>query len=164
MIVYNCPGRTGVDMKPETVAQFSKHPMIVGIKDATGDLSRVATLRELCGPDFAIFSGEDDSGMDFVRLGGDGVISVTANVAPADMHTMLLAAKEGRLQQATEINDRLMLLHQRLFLESNPIPVKKALQLLGKIGGGIRPPLTPLAPEHVASLEEAISKSKVLVG
>jgi 4-hydroxy-tetrahydrodipicolinate synthase len=86
MIVYNCPGRTGVDMKPETIAEFSSHPMIVGVKDATGDITRVGSLRGLCGKEFLIFSGEDDLGCEFVRLGGDGVISVTANVAPAAMH------------------------------------------------------------------------------
>jgi 4-hydroxy-tetrahydrodipicolinate synthase len=86
MIVYNCPGRTGVDMKPETIAEFSSHPMIIGVKDATGDLERVEPLRKLCGTDFLIFSGEDDNGCEFVRIGGDGVISVTANVAPSAMH------------------------------------------------------------------------------
>ena len=86
MIVYNCPGRTGVDMKPETIAAFSNHPMIIGVKDATGDLNRVIPLRELCGKEFLLFSGEDDSGCVFVGMGGDGVISVTANVAPGSMH------------------------------------------------------------------------------
>ena len=87
MIVYNCPGRTGVDLKPETIAEFSSHPRIIGVKDATGDITRVESLRNLCGKEFMIFSGEDDLGCEFVRLGGDGVISVTANVAPAAMHT-----------------------------------------------------------------------------
>lgn len=86
MIVYNCPGRTGVDMKPETIAEFSSHPMIIGVKDATGDINRVASLRQLCGKSFLLFSGEDDLGCEFVRIGGDGVISVTANVAPGAMH------------------------------------------------------------------------------
>jgi 4-hydroxy-tetrahydrodipicolinate synthase len=86
MIVYNCPGRTGVDMKPETIAEFSNHPMIIGVKDATGDINRVASLRQLCGKSFLLFSGEDDLGCEFVRVGGDGVISVTANVAPSAMH------------------------------------------------------------------------------
>lgn len=162
MIVYNCPGRTGVDMKPATVAEFSSHPNIIGIKDATGDLTRVESLRTLCGPDFAIFSGEDDSGSEFVRIGGDGVISVTANVAPEDMHKMLAASKEGRVQEASEINDRLMLLHKRLFLESNPIPVKRALNIMGRIGPGIRPPLAPLADEHTEALKEALLKGKVV--
>lgn len=162
MIVYNCPGRTGVDMKPETVAQFCKHPRIVGIKDATGDLDRVASLRGLCGADFLIYSGEDDSGCDFVRIGGDGVISVTANVAPGKMHNMLTWSAEGKRKEAEEINAMLMPLHKRLFLESNPIPTKKVLSLMGKIGPGIRPPLTPLAEAHLEALNEAMRIGKLI--
>lgn len=156
MILYNCPGRTGVDMKPATIAQLATHPNIIGVKDATGDLSRVKELRDLCGKDFLIFSGEDDSGNEFVRIGGDGVISVTANVAPASMQKMLLASKEGRMEEAAAIDQLLLPLHQRLFLESNPIPAKKALQLMRKIGSGIRPPLCELADEHLQSLTEAL--------
>eukprot|EP01036_Dinobryon_divergens_P034984 gene34984-45281_t len=162
MIVYNCPGRTGVDLKPATVAQISSHPNIIGIKDATGDLSRVKELRNLCGNDFLIFSGEDDSGCEFVRIGGDGVISVTANVAPSSMHKMLLASKEGRAEEANAIDETLLPLHKRLFLESNPIPAKKALQLMGKIGPGIRPPLCELSDEHVKSLTEALIIGKAM--
>jgi 4-hydroxy-tetrahydrodipicolinate synthase len=160
MIVYNCPGRTGVDMKPETIAEL-KHKMIIGVKDATGDLSRVESIRKLCGKDFLIFSGEDDSGCDFVRIGGDGVISVTANVAPGPMHNMLKWSKEGKKDDAEAINQSLMPLHQRLFLESNPIPAKKVLQLMGKIGTGIRPPLTNLSNEHLQKLQEAMMIGKL---
>jgi len=162
MIVYNCPGRTGVDMKPETVAQMSKHARIVGIKDATGDLERVAALRAQCGPNFLIYSGEDDSGCDFVRIGGDGVISVTANVAPGPMHNMLTWSKQGKKEEAEKINAMLMPLHKRLFLESNPIPAKKALNIMGKIGTGIRPPLAPLADTHLDALREALVIGKVV--
>lgn len=162
MIVYNCPGRTGVDMKPETVAQLAKHPRIVGIKDATGDLDRVAMLRSQCGPGFLIYSGEDDSGCDFVRIGGDGVISVTANVAPGRMHQMLSLSKGGQRKEAEDINAMLMPLHKRLFLESNPIPAKKVLHLMGKIGSGIRPPLTTLADSHLEALNEAMRIGKLI--
>ena len=162
MIVYNCPGRTGVDMKPETVAQMSKHARIVGIKDATGDLERVAALRAQCGANFLIYSGEDDSGCDFVRIGGDGVISVTANVAPGPMHNMLTWSKQGKKDDAEKINAMLMPLHKRLFLESNPIPAKKALEIMGKIGKGIRPPLAPLADTHLDALREALVIGKVV--
>ena len=162
MIVYNCPGRTGVDMKPETVAQLAKHPRIVGIKDATGDLDRVAMLRSQCGTDFLVYSGEDDSGCDFVRIGGDGVISVTANVAPGPMHKMLSLSKSGQRKEAEDINAMLMPLHKRLFLESNPIPAKKVLHLMGKIGSGIRPPLTPLADSHLEALTEAMRIGKLI--
>eukprot|EP01039_Chlorochromonas_danica_P004372 gene4372-4793_t len=157
MILYNCPGRTGVDMKPETVSLCSKHPHIIGIKDATGDLSRVAELRAQCGKDFLIYSGEDDSGCDFVRIGGDGVISVTANVCPKKMHDMLSLSKAGQKEAAEKINKLLMPLHKRLFLESNPIPTKKALNLMGKIGAGIRPPLCELSADHLAALKEALT-------
>jgi len=162
MIVYNCPGRTGVDLKPETVATFSSHPNIVGIKDATGDLGRVETLRKLCGKDFLIFSGEDDSGCEFARIGGDGVISVTANVAPKAMHNMLTWSKAGKRADAEYLDQTLQPLHKRLFLESNPIPVKKALQIMGKIGEGIRPPLTQLSEDHLQALKEALMIGKCI--
>lgn len=162
MIVYNCPGRTGVDLKPETVGQFADHPYIIGIKDATGDLGRVKALREACGEDFLLYSGEDDNGCKFVEIGGDGVISVTANVAPGWMHKMMMLSKQGDSVEAERINDLLMLLHQRLFLESNPIPVKRALQLMGKINMGIRPPLDNMADEYLDSLQEALANLKKL--
>eukprot|EP00600_Ochromonadales_sp_CCMP1393_P005755 CAMPEP_0174955356 /NCGR_PEP_ID=MMETSP0004_2-20121128/937_1 /TAXON_ID=420556 /ORGANISM="Ochromonas sp., Strain CCMP1393" /LENGTH=295 /DNA_ID=CAMNT_0016203277 /DNA_START=308 /DNA_END=1195 /DNA_ORIENTATION=+ len=161
MILYNCPGRTGVDMKPETISLVSAHPNIIGVKEATGDLDRVKAIRGLCGEEFLIFSGEDDSGCEFMKLGGDGVISVTANVAPKDMHKMLTGAKKGDAE-ADSLNDSLMPLHQRLFLESNPIPAKKALQLMGKIDSGIRPPLCPLDDVHIAALTEALKAGKAI--
>ena len=136
MIVYNCPGRTGIDMKPETIAQVASHPMIIGVKDASGDNERVVPLRQSCPSDFLLYSGEDDAGCDFVARGGDGVISVTANVAPKAMHTMLTLSKAGKKTEAEAINSSLMPLHKNLFLEANPIPVKKALFLMGKIGPG----------------------------
>ena len=162
MILYNCPGRTGIDMKPETIAEIASHPNVVGVKDATGDLARIASFRQLCGKDFMIYSGEDDSGCDFVRIGGDGVISVTANVAPKAMRTMLALSKEGRQAEAEAINANLMPLHKRLFLEANPIPVKRALQIMGRIGAGIRPPLVPMDPVHLDALREALIIGKAL--
>jgi len=163
MILYNCPGRTGVDMKPETIAEcIASHPRIIGVKDATGDLNRVQQIRSLCGSEFLIYSGEDDSGCDFVRIGGDGVISVTANVAPKLMQMMLSLSKQGNQLEAEKINDMLMPLHKRLFLESNPIPVKAALQLMGKIDTGIRPPLDNLASQHIELLKEALRSGKAL--
>lgn len=162
MVVYNCPGRTGVDMLPETVGKFSSHPNIIGIKDATGDLGRVKGLREACGNEFLLYSGEDDNGCEFVKIGGDGVISVTSNVAPAAMHKMLKLSKSGYAAEAEAINESLLPLHQRLFLEGNPIPVKKALQIMGKIDTGIRPPLDNLAPEYLTTLQEAIMIGKCM--
>ena len=128
------------------MAELSKHKGIVGIKEATGDLERIPTIRKSCGDDFLIYSGEDDSGCKFTSpaVGGDGVISVTANVAPAKMHDMLTLSKAGQEVEAEAINTDLELLHSRLFIESNPIPVKKAVSLMGRCGPAIRQPLAEL--------------------
>ena len=153
----------GVDMKPETIAEIATHPNVIGVKDATGDITRVESLRRLCGKNFLLYSGEDDLGCDFVRVGGDGVISVTANVAPKSMHNMLVLSKAGTKSEAESINETLMPLHKRLFLESNPIPVKKAMLLMGKIGPGIRPPLCTMDDVHLVALKEALNSAKVPV-
>jgi len=137
MYMLVCMYALGVDMKPETIAEIATHPNVIGVKDATGDITRVESLRRLCGKDFLLYSGEDDLGCEFVRVGGDGVISVTANVAPKSMHKMLALSKAGTKAEAEAINETLMPLHKRLFLESNPIPVKKAMFLMGKIGPGM---------------------------
>jgi 4-hydroxy-tetrahydrodipicolinate synthase len=144
-ILYNVPGRTACDMLPETVARLAQVHNIVGIKEATGDLSRVAVLRESCGPDFAIYSGDDATARELLLRGGDGTISVTANVAPALMHQMCAAALSGNMAEAQRIDARLSALHRYLFIESNPIPVKWALAEMGKIPKGIRLPLTWLS-------------------
>lgn len=154
------PGRTGVDLKPETVGELAAHPRIVGIKEATGDNSRVATLRELCGSDFVLVSGEDSQSLDFVHAGGDGVISVTANVAPSKMQEMMTLAKTD-LAQAKLIDDTLAPLHDKLFCEANPIPVKWALSRAGRIPPGIRLPLTELSPNFHADIEAAMTTAGV---
>ena len=124
MVLYNVPGRTGVDLLPETVARLAAHPNVRGIKEATGDNGRVAALRDACGGDLLLYSGEDAMGREFVELGGDGVISVTANVAPAAMARMLRAPAGAA---ARAIDDSLRPLHEKLFCQANPIPVKYAL-------------------------------------
>ncbi|WP_162045860.1 4-hydroxy-tetrahydrodipicolinate synthase [Vibrio taketomensis] len=145
-ILYNVPGRTGVDLQPETVGRLAEIENIVALKDATGDLTRVAKHRELCGEDFILLSGDDATGLDFVRLGGHGVISVTNNLAAEDMATMFRLAKEGRYEEAEVINQRLMSLHKNLFVESSPIPVKWAAHKMGLIEfGGLRLPMTELS-------------------
>jgi 4-hydroxy-tetrahydrodipicolinate synthase len=145
-ILYNVPGRTGVDLLPETVGRLSKIPNIVALKDATGDLSRVAIHRELCGKEFVLLSGDDATGLDFVKLGGRGVISVTNNIAAADMATMIHLALEGKFEEAERINQRLMPLHKKLFVESSPIPVKWAAHQMGLIDNGdLRLPMTTLS-------------------
>jgi 4-hydroxy-tetrahydrodipicolinate synthase len=155
-ILYNVPGRTACDLLPETTIELARHPRIVGIKDATGDLGRLPTLRDGCGPDFLIYSGDDATGCEFMLQGGDGVISVTTNVVPASMAELCEAALAGRREQATAINNRLDPLHERLFVESNPIPVKWALHEMGLIQAGIRLPLTWLSAPHHAALRQAL--------
>lgn len=162
VILYNVPGRTGVDMQTATVGRLAAHPGIVGIKEATGDLGRLQPLREACGDDFLLLSGDDATGCEFMLQGGQGVISVTANVAPALMADMCKAALKGDRQRAVELDDRLAGLHQDLFVESNPIPVKWALERLGLIPGGLRLPLTALSNTHRARVEAAMSRAGVL--
>ncbi len=144
-ILYNVPGRTACDMLPETVARLAEIPNIIGIKEATGDLDRIKTLLDQCGPEFEVYSGEDWLALKTILAGGRGVISVTANAAPAQMHDMCMRALEGDADGAKRIDDSLQPLHKALFLESNPIPVKWAVSQLGLMGPGIRLPLTPLS-------------------
>ena len=159
-ILYNVPGRTAVDLLPETVARLSEIENIVALKDATGDLDRIAIHRELCGEDFILLSGDDLTGLEFVKRGGDGVISVTNNVAAADMATMFKLAKEGKFAEAEAINERLMPLHKNLFVESNPIPVKWAVHKMGLIAeGGLRLPLTELSEPAQPVVAQAMTEA-----
>ncbi len=159
-ILYNVPGRTAVDLLPETVARLSEIENIVALKDATGDLDRIAIHRELCGEDFILLSGDDLTGLEFVKRGGDGVISVTNNVAAADMATMFKLAKEGKFEEAEAINERLMPLHKNLFVESNPIPVKWAVHKMGLIAeGGLRLPLTELSEPAQPVVAQAMTEA-----
>ncbi|WP_428771799.1 4-hydroxy-tetrahydrodipicolinate synthase [Vibrio sp.] len=159
-ILYNVPGRTAVDLQPETVARLAEIDSIVALKDATGDLSRIAIHRELCGEDFILLSGDDATGLEFVKRGGQGVISVTNNIAAADMATMLRLAAEGKFEQAEEINQRLMPLHKNLFVESSPIPVKWAAHKLGLIAhGGLRLPLTELSEQARPIVAQAMTEA-----
>jgi 4-hydroxy-tetrahydrodipicolinate synthase len=161
VILYNVPGRTGVDLKPDTVVRLAAHGNIAGIKEATAELDRVETLRRGCGPDFSLLSGEDATAGEFMLRGGNGVISVTANVAPAAMRALCDAAVSGDRASAERIDAGLQPLHAALFLESNPIPVKWAVQQMGMIGPGIRLPLTPLAPQYHEELRAAMSAAGV---
>ena len=161
-LLYNVPGRTACDMQPETVGRLSKISNIVGVKEATGDMSRVTAIRELCGDDFDIYSGDDATGCDLVLLGGQGVISVTTNVAPKAMHEMVAAALAGDRARAKEIDATLADLHRDLFLEANPIPVKWALAEMGKIPKGIRLPLTWFSDVYHDRLRSAMVKAGVL--
>ena len=149
LILYNVPGRTVVDMHPETLGALSRHPNIVGVKDASGDLGRVAWHRALAGPDFVLLSGDDPSSVGFSALGGTGCVSVTANVAPqacARMHEALLS---GNFSAARDINQSLQRLHRVLFLEPSPAPTKFALAELGLIQPDVRSPILPVQSEDV---------------
>ncbi len=160
-ILYNVPGRTAVDMLPETVARLAEVPNIIGVKEATGELERIARIRELTGDDFAIYSGDDASAREAILRGADGDISVTANVAPDIMHRMCEAALAGDAAQAAELDSKVAALHQALFVQSNPIPVKWALAWMGMIDRGIRLPLTWLSPEAEPTVVQALQQAGI---
>lgn len=162
MVLYNVPGRTAVDMLPETVARLAKIPGIVGIKEATGSLDRIDELVAQCGSGFCVYSGDDDIALQTVAHGSKGVVSVTANVAPAQMHQIFSAALSGNMEKAQALNESLQALHQNLFLEANPIPVKWTLEEMGKIGEGIRLPLTRLSEKHHDALRSALQQAQVI--
>ena len=161
-ILYNVPSRTACDLLPETVARLATIPNIVGIKEATGDLTRVAQIKALCADEFELYTGDDANTVDFILAGGQGAISVTANVAPEEMHQLCVAALAGDAQTAHDIDKKLRLLHERLFVESNPIPVKWALSEMGLMDLGIRLPMTVLSEQHQPFVREALSVSGVL--
>lgn len=161
-ILYNVPGRTALDMDNDTVVRLAEVPNIVGIKDATADMSRASDLVERCPDEFSIYSGDDATCMDLMLRGGRGTISVTANVAPRAMHDMATAAIAGETQRARELNAALDPLHEALFLESNPIPVKWAVEQLGLMGGGIRLPLTTLSEQYQDAVRAAMKSAGVL--
>jgi 4-hydroxy-tetrahydrodipicolinate synthase len=161
-ILYNVPGRTACDMRPETVARLADLPNIVGIKEASGSLERNRELIALCGGRMSIFSGDDAIGAESILNGAKGVISVTANVAPRAMHEMCAAALGGDRATTENLNSRLAALHKALFLESNPIPAKWAVARLGLIPPGIRLPLTPLSAQFHGEVEQAMRQAGVL--
>lgn len=156
VILYNVPGRTVADMQPDTVLRASEVKGIIGLKEATGNIDRAAYLIKHRPQGFSIYSGDDPTAVALMLLGGDGNVSVTANVAPRMMHDMCMAAVSGDLAKARELHFKLMDLNQKLFLEPNPIPVKWALARMGKIKPAIRLPLTPLSVSHHAVLEKAL--------
>lgn len=160
-ILYNVPGRTVADMQNETVLKLAQIPNIVGIKDATANLERGSDLIRRKPKDFLVFSGDDATGLPLMLMGGDGVISVTANVAAKAMHEMCEAALAGDITKAREINDKLLGLHRHLFCEANPIPVKWAAQQMGLIGGGIRLPLTTLSPQYHGLVRDAMRQAGI---
>jgi len=161
-ILYNIPGRTCCDLLPETVARLAVVKNIIGIKEGTGDLSRIRKIIELCGKDFEVYSGDDSTAMEAILNGARGDISVTANVAPKQMHEMCLAALQGDRQRAEALNAPLLGLHKHLFMETSPIPVKWALKEMGLISEGIRLPLTPFSASCHDTLRSAMKAANIL--
>ncbi|MCU7852520.1 MAG: 4-hydroxy-tetrahydrodipicolinate synthase [Candidatus Thiodiazotropha sp. (ex Monitilora ramsayi)] len=161
-ILYNVPGRTACDLLPETAARLAKIDNIIGIKDATGDLSRLTSLGAMCGEGFQLYSGDDATGCEFLLQGGHGVISVTANVAPKLMHEMVAQALAGQREAAEATDAKLLGLHKALFVESSPIPVKWAMAKMGFCDTGIRLPLTWLSPAAEADVTGAMQQAGVL--
>ena len=160
-ILYNVPGRTALDMENATIAKLAKIPNIIGVKEASGDVTRVQELRAQCGDNFALYSGDDATTLDFINAGGDGCVSVTANVAPRAMGEMCRAAAAGRYEHAAAINKTLDPLHRALFVESNPIPVKYAMTKLKLARAGIRPPLTWLSARYHSQVDAAMQHAGV---
>lgn len=161
-ILYNVPGRTGCDISNDTVIRLADIRNIVGIKDATGGIERGTDLLLRAPASFAVYSGDDASAFSLLLLGGVGVISVTANVVPRLMHEMCVAAMHGELSIARAANQQMFPLHQTLFIEPNPIPVKWVLQQMGYIQPGLRLPLTPLSAVHHETLRSAMHAAGLL--
>ena len=161
IILYNVPGRTVADMANETVARLAPIENIVGIKDATGNIGRGIELLKMVDKSFAVYSGDDPTAMALMFCGGAGNISVTANVAPRAMHELCVAAMNGDIARALEINNRVLGLHARLFVEPNPVPVKWALAEMGKMPAGLRLPLAPLSSQYHEIVRAALVEAGV---
>jgi 4-hydroxy-tetrahydrodipicolinate synthase len=161
MILYNVPGRTVADLANDTAMRLAQVPGIIGIKDATASIERGTDLVKRAPRGFAVYSGEDATALALILMGGQGVISVTANVAPRLMHEMCAAALVGDVKKARDINLRLLGLHQKLFVEANPIPAKWALAQMGRIEAGLRLPLTPLADKFHEAVRGALAEAGI---
>lgn len=164
LVVYNVPGRTCVDMDAPTLAKLAEHPHVVGIKEATADLDRASQIRERCGDDFALLSGDDFTLLAFLAVGGDGVISVGSNLVPKLFADLCAAMREGRLDDARGLHYRHLPLTRALFTTTNPIPIKTAMAMTGRIGPELRLPLHPLAEDsdEYATLKKALETLELL--
>ncbi|MCY1047075.1 4-hydroxy-tetrahydrodipicolinate synthase [Corallococcus sp. bb12-1] len=164
LIAYNVPGRTGVDLLPETALKLCDIPEVVALKEATGNLARTVDLLELCGERLTLLSGDDFTVLPFIACGGQGVISVSSNVAPRMMADLVAAARGGDIAKARGLQVRMNALHRLLFVESNPIPVKWALHLMGLFGPEVRLPLVPMGEANAAKLKDALAHLGLLKG
>lgn len=162
VILYNIPGRTGVNISSETLARLSQLKNITGVKEASGSLDRVSEILDLCGKRITVLSGDDSLTLPMMSVGAKGVISVIANIVPRDLSEMILAFQKGDISRARGIHQRLFPLSKAMFLETNPGPVKAAMNLLGMSAGEVRLPLVPLAESHLARLKEALRRYELL--
>jgi 4-hydroxy-tetrahydrodipicolinate synthase len=162
MVLYNVPGRTVADMQHDTVLRLAQVPGIVGIKEATGNIERAQWLIKEAPAGFAVYSGDDPTAVALMLCGGQGNVSVTANIAPRLMHELCVAAVAGEARRAMDIQRRLLPVHRHLFVEANPIPVKWAMARMGLCGGALRLPMTPLSPAHESTVEAALRASGLL--
>lgn len=162
LVLYNIPGRTGVNMLPATVARLMEFDNVIGIKEGTGSLQQISDLVQLCGDRLVILSGDDFTALPTMAVGGKGVISVTANIAPADMAQMIEAAERGDYGRAKKLHDQLYPLHQVMFVETNPVPVKAALALMGKCADEVRLPLWRMSDENLKKLKTALKRYGLL--
>ena len=161
-ILYNVPGRTAVDMLPDTILRLAAHKHIIGVKEATGDLERIPRLIEQSPTEFFVYSGDDLTAVELMLMGGKGNISVTANIAPRKMATLCAQAIAGNATESRALHRQLLPLHKALFVESNPIPVKWALAKMGKIESGIRLPLTPLSESQHSVVASAMDDTGII--
>lgn len=162
IILYNVPGRTSVNMLPQTVARLAEHPRIVGIKEATGDMKQVSEIIRLCGKDFAVISGDDFTNLTLLALGGRGFISVTANICPKDVAELFNSWERGDIEKAREIHYKLEPINKAMFIETNPIPVKTALSMMGKIREELRLPLCEMEKSNKEKLAEVLRKAGLI--
>ena len=156
IILYNIPGRTGVNLLPATVKRLTAFDNIVGIKEGTGSLQQISDLISLCGPRFLILSGDDFTALPTMAVGGHGVISVTANIAPVEMAEMMNASEKGDFQTARALHEKIYAFHELMFMETNPSPVKAALSLMGKCSDEVRLPLCRISSDNLERLEKAL--------
>jgi 4-hydroxy-tetrahydrodipicolinate synthase len=162
IVLYNVPGRTGVNMLPETIERLAKIPTIVGIKEASGSLEQVSQIINRCGESFAVISGDDANTLPLMAVGGVGAISVTANIAPALCASMIRAVQAGDWPEARRIHHRLLPLHNAMFLQTNPIPVKTAIGMMGIVSGEVRLPLCPMPDDLNAKLRGILKQYEIL--
>lgn len=162
IILYNVPGRTSVNMLPETTARLAEIKNIVGIKEATGSLQQVSETIKLCGDDFSVISGDDSNTLPIIAAGGKGVISVTANIAPGKIAALCKACLDGNFTKARKLHYELLDLNNIMFIETNPVPVKTSLSLMGKITGELRLPLTPMNNSNLSKLKDVLKESGII--